>query len=228
MIALLCPSRGRPEKLKRMWDSAKATGEAKLYYAIAPEEKEPYSIVNGNSRQYTMPDNMPTVHKWNMLAEEAMRNSDNKLFMLASDDMIFATPEWDKALLDHYNSLENKIHVYHLQDSRDKDGTPHPIVTRDYIEKMGWFLPPIFLHWFCDSRTVSMAKYAECFTHLRDYELIHDKPSDHGKPDETHSRIREWGWHDRDKHVDFYSDTYFQVLQAMLAKRQVTILPRVA
>ena len=122
--------------------------------------------------------------------------------MLASDDMIFDTPGWDKALLEHYDALENKIHVYHLQDSRDADGTPHPIVTREYIEAMGYAFPPIFLHWFLDTWTREIAKANNCFTHLKDYLLVHDKPSDKGQPDTTHSRIREWGWNQRDKYVN--------------------------
>jgi hypothetical protein len=143
-------------------------------------------------------DGIPTVHKWNLLAEEALANPDNKLFMLASDDIVFTTPCWDRALLDHYSGLENKIHVYALQDSRDPEGTPHPIVTREYIEAMGFFLPPLFLHWYCDTWTVTIARSNHCFTHLKDYLLVHDKPSDKGQGDATHNRIRQMGWKERD------------------------------
>jgi hypothetical protein len=136
------------------------------------------------------------------MSEAAMVGGENKLFMLGADDMIFETEGWDKALIDHYNALENKIHVFSLQDSRDIDGTPHIICTREYIEAMGYFLPPLFLHWYVDSWTAEIAKANGCFTHLRDYKLTHDKPSDQGKPDETHSRIRQFGWHERDKWVN--------------------------
>lgn len=150
-----------------------------------------------------LPD-WPTSMKWNHLAENIIKapfDATTRLFMLAADDIIFATPLWDKALLDHYRSLENKIHVYALQDSRDPDGTPHPIVTREYIDAMGYFLPPIFLHWYVDSWTVEIAKANSCFTHFKDYLLIHDKPSDRGEGDETHKSIRRAGWRERDKWV---------------------------
>ncbi len=130
-----------------------------------------------------------------------MKNDQYKLFMLGADDMVFETPGWDEALIDHYNALENKIHVYHLQDSRSSDGNPHPIVTREYIAAMGYFISPIFLHWFVDTWTCAIAKSNSCFSHLKDYKLAHIKPSDEGKLDETHSRIRQWGWHSRDKWV---------------------------
>lgn len=217
MIAILVPSRGRPEQLKRMIDSAVATSSTDIHFLIAYNDDEAESYTQCQRERggrvvvsfYPMPDNLPTAHKWNLLADKAMTAS-FKLFMLGADDMIFATPCWDEALINHYNSLDKKQHVYHLQDSRDKDGTPHPIMTREWIEMLGYFVPPIFLHWYIDSWTVQLAEQNWCFTHLRDYELIHDKPSDKGNPDETHSRIRNWGWNERDKWVnDKLKMTYY-------------------
>lgn len=201
MITLLCPSRKRPELAKRMWESAGRIG--RLYLGITHAELNSYRETAEESYvvPVAFPDNLPTVHKWNLLAQKALEHPANKLFMLAADDMIFATQGWSDTLIQHYSALENKIHVYALQDSRDKDGTPHPIVTREYIEKMGYFMPPWFLHWQIDTWTVEIAKANNCFTHLKDFRLIHDKPSDRGEPDETHNRIREWGWHERDRYV---------------------------
>lgn len=178
-VAILCPTLNRADQLSRM---IRSVNDAATIYI---DER----------------DMMPTAQKWNDLAVKAMQNPEHKLFMLGSDDIIFDTRGWDKALLDHYNALENKIHVYALRDSRDPEGTPHPIVTREYISAMGYFVPPIFLHWFVDIWTVEIAKANGVFTHMKDYLLVHDKPSDRGRPDETHSRIRQWGWHERDRFV---------------------------
>lgn len=201
-IALLVPTRARPDQCKRMVDSARATASGRIpVYAAGDVKYIWFDHVIGDTEWHLMPDGMPTAHKWNLLAQKALSNPAVKLFMLCADDTVFSTPLWDKALLDHYNNLENKIHVYHLRDSRNPDGTPHPIVSRQWIEAMGYFLPPLFLHWFVDTWTVDIAKANDCFTHLKDYLLVHDKPSDRGEPDETHNRIRNMGWHDRDKWV---------------------------
>lgn len=201
MIAILCPTYRRPLQAKRMFDSV--GGVADVYFCTDSIDLMDCKLAGIDTINYLYADpNMPTAHKWNMLAEEALKNPENKLFMLGADDMVFETPGWNKALIDHYNALEDKIHVYAFQDSRDMGGTPHPIVTREYIQAMGYFLPPIFLHWYVDSWTVNIAKVNGCFTHLDAFRLIHDKPSDQGNPDETHSRIRKWGWHDRDKWVN--------------------------
>lgn len=201
-IALLCPTRKRPEQFRRMIRSAFETANpksVKIYAAFSKEEWDEYAYCADDCWVSIMPDGMPTAHKWNALAEIAMKDKSNTHFMLASDDMVFTTPLWNEALLAAYT---NTPHVYHLRDSRDEFGTPHPIVTREYIEAMGFFLPPFFMHWYVDSWTVEIAKHNNCFTHLKDYMLEHIKPSDAGKPDETHTGIRARGWHDRDKWVD--------------------------
>lgn len=200
MIALLCPTYGRPEQFRRMRESVSATSHNTI---VCTSE---------------FPEFMPTVHKWNTLAQEAMKNPAVKLFMLAADDIIFETPGWDKALLDHYNALENKIHVYSFRDSRDACGTPHPIISREYIEAAGYFLQPIFLHWFVDTWTVSIARANNCFTHLKELRLTHDKPSDHGKADETHNGIRRNKWWERDAYVNATCQHFLESEKIRLAK----------
>lgn len=157
-----------------------------------------------------------TVHIWNKLANKALAVGCS-LFMLAADDIIFETKGWDEALIKHYEGLENKIHVYHLLDSRDSGGFPHPIISREYIDAMGYFIPPIFLHWFTDTWTIDIARSNGCFTHLSDYMLIHAKPSDKGMPDETHLGIRKRGWHDRDKYVNDTCQHFLAIEKARLA-----------
>lgn len=245
MIALLCPTRGRPQQFRRMIESAKKTASTKFVVYIAYQENDPsdyksHAIERGGSFDGYIPmpiysDSMPTVQKWNDMAIEAMKyeyeGEKIKLFMLAADDMIFATPGWDVALLDHYEKLENKIHVYHLRDSRDVSGTPHIIVSREYINAMGYFIPPLFLHWFADTWTADIARSNNCFTHIMDYELIHEKPSDKGQSDETHNHIRRMGWHVRDTYVNetcqhFLEQEKLKISFALYPKREWKIMKK--
>lgn len=216
MIALLCPSRMRPQLCQRMVQSVYDTTKSQIRIYIGVSEGfEAYKealklpITDRVGLVLVTLADYPTAHKWNKLCELATKQ-DDKLFMLAADDVIFETPRWDEALIKHYENLEDKKHVYHLQDSRDENGTPHPIVTREWVEKLGFFVPPIFLHWNVDSWTVGMAKDNQAFTHLKDFLLKHDKPSDTGQGDETHNRIRQMGWHERDMSIAMYSHDIYQ------------------
>lgn len=203
-IAILVPTRARPQLFKRMVDSALSTASdpnnLRFYVAIRDEDREIYThdILKHACHKHIMPDGMPTSHKWNCLSEYAIRDN-CKLFMLAADDIVFTTPCWDKALLEVY---DGKPHVYSLLDSRDASGTPHPIVNREYIEAMGYFLPPIFLHWYVDTWTVEIAKANNCFTHLKDYMLIHDKGWDKNKPDDTHNFLHKAAWLNCDQYTN--------------------------
>ncbi len=226
MIAILCPTRGRPEQLYRMWASFARLQRVSgpwligLFGSVSSEELDAYKSVMTYGKWWpcVTPDGMPTAHKWNLLAQEAMKHPEYKLFMLGADDMYFETKGWDEALLDHYNKLENKIHCYGLQDSRDPEGVPHPIVSREWIEAMGYFCPPIFLHWQQDSWTVAIAKHNNVFTHLKEYSLVHDKPSDTGQGDATHNRIRSWGWRERDLYVAETCSHFLDVEKERLSK----------
>lgn len=230
-IALICPTRGRPVLLEKMKQSALDTSyiDESLVLAFSTNEDQinlykksrdsKDNIISFHENELIVTPDWSTVMSWNYLATLVYKCADDiNLFMLAADDMIFATPGWDEALLNHYNALENKIHVYALRDSRDPNGTPHVIVTREYIDAMGYFLPPIFLHWFVDTWTVEIAKANNCFTHFKDYELIHDKPSDKGQADETHSRIRRMGWRERDVHVNATCQHFLEFEKQRLAK----------
>lgn len=221
MIAIICPTKGRPQQCKRMIESVikTTTTHITIYILIqSQKDKEDYevlgldnfirgtkiTVINNELKIENGEDNylqnVPTGYLWNKLALSAYtRNKEHKFFMLGADDMIFSTSGWDEKLINHYNLLGDKAHVYHLQDSRDIMGTPHPIVTREYIDIMGYFLPPLFLHWFVDSWTVKIAKANNCFTYFKAFSLIHEKPA---VSDETYENIRQLGWHDRDKYVD--------------------------
>ena len=205
-IAIICPTRGREKSFKRMCDSVKKTA----YSDVAV-----FSATNGNDSYAPrrFPLDCPTVFMWNTMARDAYDRG-YKMIMLGADDMYFATPGWDEGLMKLYDGTP---HVYALQDSRDKDGTPHPIVTREWMDKMGSFLPPIFLRWYCDTWTVGLAKKLGKFTHLRDFLLVHDKPSDNGIIDNTHFRIRSMGWMERDKGVYEKSQRYFDLDEKVLS-----------
>jgi len=204
MIVLITPTRNRPELCKRMVDSARATADnpIEVYLGIASEGNNYPQEYRYILAQQSLMEESPTVAIVNLLADEAMKDPDNKLFMVVGDDAIFDTKGWDTALIKAYEALENKIHVFSFQDSRSKNGTPHPIVTREFIEAMGYFATPIFLHFFVDTWLVDIAKNSNCFTKLDNYLVIHDKGSDRGEPDNTHTRLRNNGFKNRDYYVN--------------------------
>jgi len=203
VITLICPTKNRPDLCKRMVESAYATADGKIgiilgiaepsiYYADYENIKGPDKIPAGA---------LPTVATINLIAKRLIEEGTTTLFFVVGDDAVFKTKGWDTALLKAYSELENKIHVFGLQDSRDKEGTPHPIATKEFIQAMGYLLVPIFNHWYADTWLSDLTKANNCFTYLRDYVLEHKKPSDEGVFDSTYKDLRGSGTMERDKFV---------------------------
>lgn len=220
-IALICPTRGRPVQFRRMVDSAMRTAQnpdnIHVYFYLAETDSTRDYYPNLERTTRFLGHDWSAVMASNYLAQHT--NGESLLFMCA-DDCVFSTPHWDTALLEA--SKDGKPCVFSLLDSRDPNGTPHPIVSRSFMEVLGYFMPPIFLHWHCDTWVSDIAKSTGCFVHLRDYLLIHDKPSDRGQPDETHRRIRDLGWNIRDKYVNDVCQDYLA-----MQKEKVRIAHRV-
>lgn len=225
MISLICPTRGRPEMCKRMVASARANSYSKIEVLLGIGGEDTENTFKENYYGYDitgidqtiLTGTFPVVYVVNDLARWA--NGD--IIFLAGDDTVFATPGWDKAIQDHYDALVNKIHVYSLLDSRGENGTPHPAATRQYVKAMGYFYTPIFNHFYPDTWLVDIAKSNGCFTHLKDYLLIHDKPSDKGIQDETFKRVRASGWLNRDQKVNETCQHFLELEKQRLGKVMV-------
>ena len=205
MISLLCPTRARPKQCLRMIESAYETAGCDIEILVARQRDD--TTEYDRRIQSMMVPNWSTVMSWNWLATQAS----GELLMLAADDMYFKTQGWGTDIEEHYNSLGDKRHVYHLRDSRDASGTPHPIVSREWMDCLGYFIPPIFFHWYCDTWTVNQAKETGKFTHLDNFILVHDKPSDTGHGDATHNGIRNAGWPARDKFVNDTCKRFYEL-----------------
>ena len=222
MISLLCPTRGRPAMFRNMLESAWATAETKLEIlaGIGGEDTETaykenyYGYDITGVHQTLLTGNFPATFVANDLASRAHGD----LIFLVGDDTVFTTPHWDKPLLEHYARLNNKIHVYSLRDSRGEDGTPHPIATKEYVKALGYLHTPIFNHFYPDTWMVEIAKANNCFTHMKDFLLLHNKPSDKGIFDETHTRIRSFGWLNRDMKVNETCQHFLELEKQRLGK----------
>lgn len=207
-IALLCPSRGRPDLAKRMVDSVLAT-------AVHPQRVEILFYLNGDdpeakryidwltqpeykgSVRFTVGTDAPTAYSWNLLAQE----TDADLLMLCGDDCVFQTRGWDNAFEATAGTFKNGIGVLSFMDGRSAPGTghPHPVVSRKFMETLGYFTPPLFFHWYVDTWLVTLAQQAGVFHYLEEVLVDHVKPAETTGADDTHRRIRMGVWQARDK-----------------------------
>lgn len=230
IIDILCPTRGRPNLARRMYDSACDTAKYPDYlrFWFYLSDNDPvYENANGlpflgdlksKVSSFTGKD-APTSLMWNYLAKEAYK-ANGDLFLLMGDDVIFETEGWDEIYRNSVRSIHDGIFVIAPNDGRGS-GVPHPCVSRRWIETLKYFVNPVFLHWGVDSYTEKLAHKVGRFISLPNVSIKHAKVGEAIPSDDTHKRIRSGVWHERDMEViklmDRYIDTDVQLLREVMA-----------
>lgn len=130
------------------------------------------------------------VDGWN----QAARISHGKVMVLTADDL-FATPHWDTKLLEVLgNRLDVEAVVWPDADPNDTQRTDvisHPIMTRKYHDRYGFFFWPEYENWGCEVELAAVAKRDGVLIDARDaLKLEHRAPNWTGEPkDKDNLRI---------------------------------------
>lgn len=93
---------------------------------------------------------------WNKCTEIATGN----IFMQCGDDIRFRTRDWDKMVRDAFNQVPDKIAFVFGYDGihpMGKFGT-HGFLHRQWMDVVGYFLPPYFEADYCDTWINEVAK----------------------------------------------------------------------
>lgn len=201
MISILCPSRGRPDMARRMKESALTTANGEIEVLFYLNQDDPELKGYDGLRGLVMPE-VTTAYAWNFLTAEA--NGD--MFMLAGDDCIFKTQGWD----DRFKEVvpDDGIYCVAPHDGREDNSFPHFAVGRKWVETLGYFVPPIFFHWYVDSWTTDLARRIDRLFYLPNVLVDHVKPGVRAEKDETFWRLRKEMWSLRDRDVWYRTERY--------------------
>jgi len=148
-ISLLCPTRKRPEFMKELWESAYNTAfykeEIELIFYIDSDDTKSIEMSKtlGPNVQAIVDDrgegNLSVM--WNRCYE----NSSADIVMHCGDDIRFRTTNWDKIVLNEFQKYKDKIVLVYGDDGVRKDDlATHSFLHRNWIETVGYFLPPYF------------------------------------------------------------------------------------
>jgi len=173
MISIITPTRGRPELAKRMYESALSTAKQPenlqiLFYLNHDDEKlEHYKSLISEKNYYIGPD-QSTCYSWNLMCEKTT----NDIVMLVGDDVQILTNNWDQLIVEEFQKYNDKILMVVPKDGRNKEklgdevklwedkplGSPHFALHKNWINTLGYFLPPFFWHWYVDAYTQKVAR----------------------------------------------------------------------
>jgi glycosyl transferase/beta-hydroxylase protein BlmF len=210
LISLLVPSRGRPDMLKRMVQTAMSTAAHQRHIEIIAylddddPKKDAYHL-----RLFVEPVELLTGPRkllsdcWN----ECARHAKGEILMHAGDDLRFETPGWDQQVRDAFAASEDKILLVQgddLSPNREALAT-HGFVHRRWVETVGYFLPPLFS---CDWNDVWLTEVADMLgRRVRlPFVIAHDHYQFDKRPRDTTDEEREERGR-ADNVVQIYKDT---------------------
>lgn len=148
-ISLLCPTRNRPSFMKDLWQSAKDTADSinniELIFYIDSDDTasiNTLSELEGNIKAIIDERGEGNLSAmWNKCYEKASAD----IVMHCGDDIRFRTKGWDTLVLDTFNKYKDKIVLVYGDDGIRKDDlATHSFLHKNWIETVGYFLPPYF------------------------------------------------------------------------------------
>jgi hypothetical protein len=143
---------------KKMVDTATQLAGGPLEVLIYINDDDPckeqyYELID---QRYLLcgPDRSP-VYSWNLLAEKAKYD----LLFLMGDDAWFETQDWVPKIVEIFDQYPDKIaFVYPSLDGQPWQGghlttehCPHFVIHRNWVNALGYFIPPQFWHWYIDT-----------------------------------------------------------------------------
>ena len=215
MISVLCPSRSRPELAERMVNSVfKNPGcevEVIMYLNDDDPMLEEYKTRITSANLIIGPDQSP-VYSWNLMAQRAKYD----ILMLIGDDSYIDTENWGKLVHAEFNKVPDKIlMVAPKAGTLGRTKCPHFFLHKNWVDTLGYFLPPLFHHHYVDHWIRDIAMSLGRYVHLDNFVM----PIIKNVNDEVINRYRNSWLKERDTFLWEKTERYKQAdIEALRSK----------
>lgn len=153
-ISILVPTRQRREMFVRMYTSAMSLanhpGNVEVVYYV-DDDDDSYNGLNLYNTTRVSGQRVVLSEMWNATADAARGD----IFMHCGDDIIFRTEGWDDVVREAFDAHEDKILFVFGDDgsseSNKNDFGTHGFVHRNWVEAVGYFVPPYFVSDYNDT-----------------------------------------------------------------------------
>lgn len=208
-ISLLLPTRNRPDNIKRFWDSVQETADSEVEVVVyIDSDDESYN------REEMRKAGIKVVHGRRRILSETW----NQCYSAATgdilghmgDDIIFRTKGWDTKVRQAFAQYPDRIvFVYGDDGGPMSDFGTHGFIHRNWVEAVGYFVPPYFSSDYNDTWLNDVAKLIGRH-HRVDILTEHMHPAfNKAEWDKTHQERMER--HRRDNVDDLYRSHEMQV-----------------
>jgi len=143
-VAVLCPTRDRPERFQRLCDSVKATSsEAVVRGYVDEDQVDLYPPSNGQRFSWESGPRVGVVAALNHLVR---KNPGFDAYGILTDDCVVNTPGWDYYIGEVMDSFPRRLCVvspYHNFGNQ----VDMPFVSKEWIRLIGWYACPNTYHY---------------------------------------------------------------------------------
>jgi len=95
---------------------------------------------------------------WNVIADMAMRDGAD-VFIMGNDDLVYRTQGWDTVLEERIKKFPDEIYCMWVEDKINSNRhCAFPIVSRKWVETLGYFTPGIFEFGYNDTWVFDIGK----------------------------------------------------------------------
>ncbi len=162
MISLLVPTRARPIFMKRLWESAVETAadpaRLEVVFYLDSDDTEGidcYNALKSGRVKAVIGPRILLSEAWNV----CYRASAKEICMHCGDDLIFRSQDWDRYIRDAFQAVPDKIlFVYGRDGIQDQKLGTHGFLHRNWVEMVGYFVPPYFASDYNDLWLTDIAK----------------------------------------------------------------------
>jgi hypothetical protein len=144
MISILTPTRGRPDNVKRLIDSAFSTARFPeqvefLFYVDLDDDSFPVEIESSNVRVIRGP------RMWlSVLQNILYANCNGEIVMYSGDDLVFKTQDWDVKVVNAIEKYPDKLALVYPNDlaTHGQSMAIHGFLHRNWINAVGSWVAP--------------------------------------------------------------------------------------
>lgn len=199
MISILCPTRGRPDSVRRLMRSASATAarprDLQFVFYVDEDDASMDEQVRSELTELAARDLHLNTHFvvgarillsecWNVCYSVAA----HPILMQCGDDIVFQSHHWDTEVTEAIEAVPDRIVLVYGRDGiQDRGVATHGFLHRNWAEAVGYFVPSLFASDWNDMWLTEVARELGRLAYLPSIYTEHMHPvAGKGPWDRTH------------------------------------------
>jgi len=179
LISLLVPTRNRPSGMERLCNSAFSKAEdsnsVEIVFYIDNDDKrsrdKALELQKNYNIKFIIGERIVLSNMWN----ECYRKATGPIYHHAGDDLVYKTKEWDRIVKSEFEKYPDKILFVYGRDGIVDSGElgTHGFIHKNWIETVGYFVPPYFSADYNDTWLTDLAKRIDRLVYIPDLYIEH-------------------------------------------------------